>query len=214
MDPTKKGPGATTTPGTPDSQHNLTSDESSGAPALVEKNDPFALVQTISPETAAKALANTRIYDMQLARKRRTSLNNSPSAPAPPGPPVFEQWALDALADDEQPKRSDVWNPELETTRRLLYLRADKEARRRLAEDDRPPGGIAAKLLDRSGLRELAPPEPMIADTLDRGTVAYLYGKHGSYKSFIALDWALSVATGRPWQGRARRAMPRPLCGR
>jgi hypothetical protein len=92
---------------------------------------------------------------------------------------------------------------EREVRRRLNELQADATARRLFADAQRPPGGLDAKMLDRSGLRELAAPEPLIADTLDRGTVAYLYGKHGSYKSFIALDWALSVATGRPWQGRA-----------
>jgi len=29
-----------------------------------------------------------------------------------------------------------------------------------------------------------------------------LYGPSGSYKSFVALEWCLSIATGRQWQGR------------
>ena len=36
---------------------------------------------------------------------------------------------------------------------------------------------------------------------LDQGTTALLYGE-GHAKTFIALDWAASVATGRHWQGR------------
>jgi hypothetical protein len=101
---------------------------------------------------------------------------------------------------------------EAEVKRRLDDLKADATARRLFAESQRPPGaGLATKLLTRSALRELAPPEPLIADTLDRGTVAYLYGKHGSYKSFIGLDWALSVATGRPWQRPPGGTMPRAL---
>ena len=50
----------------------------------------------------------------------------------------------------------------------------------------------------------------MIDDVLDQGTVGLLYGKWGTGKSFIALDWAASVGTGRDWQGRAteqRRAL-------
>ena len=35
-----------------------------------------------------------------------------------------------------------------------------------------------------------------------------LYGASGSGKSFIALDWALSVATGRPWMGHATNQAP------
>jgi hypothetical protein len=61
---------------------------------------------------------------------------------------------------------------------------------------------FAALLLNRSALRTLPDPEPLIDNVLDQGTVALLYGKWGTFKSFIALDWAASVATGRSWQGR------------
>lgn len=58
------------------------------------------------------------------------------------------------------------------------------------------------KLLSRSALRDLPDPEPLVENVLDQGGVALLYGKWGSGKSFIALDWAARVATGTPWQGR------------
>jgi hypothetical protein len=61
---------------------------------------------------------------------------------------------------------------------------------------------LADILLTRSALRNLPKPEPLIDNVLDQGTVALLYGRWGTYKSFIALDWAASVATGRAWQGR------------
>ena len=61
---------------------------------------------------------------------------------------------------------------------------------------------LAGRLLTRSALRDLADPAPLIGNVIDQGTCALLYGNRGTYKSFIALDWALSVATGRPWQGR------------
>jgi hypothetical protein len=51
-------------------------------------------------------------------------------------------------------------------------------------------------------LRNLPEPEPLIDNVLDQGTTGLLYGKWGTLKSFIALDWAASVATGREWQGR------------
>lgn len=60
----------------------------------------------------------------------------------------------------------------------------------------------AAKLLTRSDLRNLPGPEPLIDNVLDQGTTAYLYGSWGTLKTFIALDWAASVATGRRWFGR------------
>jgi hypothetical protein len=61
---------------------------------------------------------------------------------------------------------------------------------------------LADMLLNRSALRSLPNPEPLIGNVLDQGTTALLYGRHGTSKTFIALDWAASVATGRPWQGR------------
>jgi hypothetical protein len=68
--------------------------------------------------------------------------------------------------------------------------------------EDEPPR-LSRFLLNRSALRDLPKPEPLIEGVLDQGTVALLYGKWGTCKSFIGLDWAASVATGRPWQGRA-----------
>jgi hypothetical protein len=66
--------------------------------------------------------------------------------------------------------------------------------------DERPV--LAKRLLDRSALRRLPSPEPLIDNVLDQGTTALLYGRWESGKSFIALDWAWSVATGRSWQSR------------
>jgi len=65
-----------------------------------------------------------------------------------------------------------------------------------------PRSGFSARLLSRSALHNLPNPEPLIDNVLDQGTVALAYGKWGTGKSFIALDWACSVATGRHWQGR------------
>lgn len=75
---------------------------------------------------------------------------------------------------------------------------AEREAERSRA--DRP--GLRDRLLDRAQLSDLPQPEPLIDDTLDRRTVALLVGPWGIGKSFLALDWAACVATGKPWQGR------------
>lgn len=61
---------------------------------------------------------------------------------------------------------------------------------------------LADKLLTRSALRSLPDPEPLIENTLDQGTTALLYGYRSTAKTFIGIDWAASVATGRKWQGR------------
>lgn len=57
-------------------------------------------------------------------------------------------------------------------------------------------------LVDSADLDNLPQPEPLIAGTLDRNTLAVLGGPYASGKSFVALSWALSVATGAPWAGR------------
>jgi hypothetical protein len=71
--------------------------------------------------------------------------------------------------------------------------------------NSQPWAEMAARLLSASALANLPAPEPLIDGVLDQGTVALLYGKWGTLKTFIALDWAASVATGRPWQGRATK---------
>jgi hypothetical protein len=72
--------------------------------------------------------------------------------------------------------------------------------------EEHGPPALAELLLSRSALTTLPDPEPLIDDVLDRGTVALLYGMWGTGKSFIALDWAASVATARPWQARVTEA--------
>jgi hypothetical protein len=61
---------------------------------------------------------------------------------------------------------------------------------------------IRAKILTRTQLAGLPAPEPLIEGTLDRRTLTVLAGYWGTGKTFIALDWACSIAAGRRWQGR------------
>lgn len=64
------------------------------------------------------------------------------------------------------------------------------------------PNVLTARLLHRGQLADLPTPAPLIADTIDIGTVAGLFGYWGSGKSFLGIDWACCIATGKPWQGR------------
>src|SRR5258708_36015727 len=45
----------------------------------------------------------------------------------------------------------------------------------------------------------LQPVEGIIGDVLFEDSIAFLYGRSGRWKSFIALSWALCVATGLNW---------------
>jgi hypothetical protein len=52
-------------------------------------------------------------------------------------------------------------------------------------------------------LRALPAPAWMIDGVLPLGTFSVVYGSFSTFKSFLALDMALSLATGTPWCGRA-----------
>lgn len=53
---------------------------------------------------------------------------------------------------------------------------------------------------DLKALLEARPPQSLVNGILDEGNVAVLYGAPASYKSFVALDLALTVAVGVPWK--------------
>lgn len=67
---------------------------------------------------------------------------------------------------------------------------------------------LRAKLLTTAEVIKRPPPEALIEGVLFKATLALLYGKPKSYKSFLALDWALSIAGCRPWGDRATAQGP------
>jgi len=58
----------------------------------------------------------------------------------------------------------------------------------------RPP-----RLLSPSDVEDLEPPEWLLDDCLPRASFVALYGEPGSFKSFLALDWAYHLAHGMTW---------------
>lgn len=75
---------------------------------------------------------------------------------------------------------------------------ADKLAAARAAAE----GKVGAAFRSRADLRNMPALEPLVDGFLYLDTVARLVGPPGSYKSFLALDWAASVVTGTPWHGQ------------
>jgi hypothetical protein len=67
-------------------------------------------------------------------------------------------------------------------------------------EIDRRQLQIEANYITHDGLKHITPPQPLIHNWLYQNSLAWLAGKPGDGKSFIALDMAYSVATGQPWQ--------------
>jgi hypothetical protein len=68
-----------------------------------------------------------------------------------------------------------------------------------------PVSAMMAELLTAAQLRSMPRPAPLVAGLLDLNTCAWLIGKPGSYKSFVALSLAASVGSGKDWLGRPVR---------
>lgn len=68
---------------------------------------------------------------------------------------------------------------------------------------------LEAALLDTNGLDTIPDPVPLVEPTfLFVDTLAWMVGKAGHGKSFLAIDIAASVGTGTSWHGRAVRHGP------
>jgi hypothetical protein len=64
------------------------------------------------------------------------------------------------------------------------------------------------ELLDIDGMAALPDPDWLIEDMVPATAMTLIFGGSDAFKSFLALDMALSVATGRKWQGRDVRQGP------
>lgn len=51
-------------------------------------------------------------------------------------------------------------------------------------------------------LGHLPPPKWLVEDLFEQDAIVMLVGPPGALKSFLAIDWALSLALGRPWNNR------------
>lgn len=61
---------------------------------------------------------------------------------------------------------------------------------------------LIAELLDTTDLDNIPALEPIIEDILFRDTLARIYGESGTFKSFVALDFAGCVGAGKDWHGQ------------
>lgn len=76
------------------------------------------------------------------------------------------------------------------------------------ANDPTPEQKIRAALLTGNAIKDIPPPEPLIAGLLDRDSLAALYAPPATTKSFVAISWSLCVATATWWLGREVHAGP------
>jgi len=67
---------------------------------------------------------------------------------------------------------------------------------------------VESQLLGLDDVIHRVPPEPLIDGILSQRSLAVLFGKWGTYKSFVALDMSMCIGLGWPWQGRETRQGP------
>lgn len=60
------------------------------------------------------------------------------------------------------------------------------------------PNPLMPELLDRAALARIPKPQPLIAGTFNLNSLAWVAGAPGSYKTFVALDYALRVSREHP----------------
>jgi DNA-binding transcriptional ArsR family regulator len=94
---------------------------------------------------------------------------------------------------------ADVYN--------LKHMAADQYYNGSPDEEEEPDGEptpldqMRAALLDTAGLDNIPEPDPLVADLLYTNGEAWVVGKAGHGKSFVALDIAGCVGTGTDWHG-------------
>lgn len=72
-------------------------------------------------------------------------------------------------------------------------------------QDDKP---ASAFQFVRVGDLKFRPPEFLIDDLIETDSMGLVFGDPGCGKSFVAVDWGLSIATGTPFNGRKVKQAP------
>lgn len=104
--------------------------------------------------------------------------------------------------------RGYVWNPDEMSRRADIEAEKDTQRKRRIAkkeldeEESETCETFAEGLLDYSALMSRAPLRPLVDGVMNLDTVAMLYAPPATYKTFLALWWAVCVALGQKWAGR------------
>lgn len=91
---------------------------------------------------------------------------------------------------------------------RAFHLEVDELARAKIRAAKVAGTDFASLYLTRTQLLNMPTPQPLIDRVLPRHSYVILRGRDQSFKSFVALDWACCLATGKPWQGHATEPVP------
>lgn len=135
----------------------------------------------------------------------------TPPAPTSSDPagirtPAELETAIYRLAErvagvDARTRRAYPETQEELTARELERIRAREGAKVLYARETSAQEDLGEYLVDGDALDDLPAATPLIPGVLNRESYAILSGRDGSMKTFVALDWALCLATGTPWNG-------------
>lgn len=107
-----------------------------------------------------------------------------------------------AISQTDDPQ----WKRKLSDTETLMA-----EVRKRLGENNatgETPRRERFRLISVDEVKHMPPIPWLLGNILPAGALSVLFGEYGSAKSFLALDWALSIATGRSWHGHSVKQGP------
>lgn len=112
---------------------------------------------------------------------------------------IAEDWGSDPGPEPEPDEMGEIrFNQRV--SQRAEEIRVLDAARARVAAEREAGQDFAGLYLSRRQLLDLPAPEPLIRRVLPRHSYAILRGRDHSFKSFVAVDWACCLATGKPWQ--------------
>lgn len=129
--------------------------------------------------------------------KPKPAPTSSPSAPAATKS-TPEPEDLDSVL--EEVEEGDEWEQQIDE--RVEQLELNMLAKRKLAAKYRTTKPVAEQRITAAQLKDLPQPEPLIDQIMSRGASTLLYAGTNVGKSVVALDMAMSVATGHPWLDR------------
>jgi hypothetical protein len=112
-------------------------------------------------------------------------------------------WRTDAELEDADREANEMLAATKhaeKVSEKVRDLRVLEDARARLRAEKVADTNFAEQFLTPAQLRDMPRPDPLISKVLPRHTYAILRGRDHSLKSFLAIDWSLCLATGKPWQ--------------
>ncbi|MFH8717274.1 AAA family ATPase [Streptomyces zaomyceticus] len=164
----------------------------------------FDAGQPTEPVALARALEKRKDLKRAGGAAYLSALANY-SWPAPDYYADFVRETADLRAAEELGRRISLYayEPDAEPAQVVTfiddYLATQRE--RAVGRSGDPVDALLAELLDASSLDNMPTLEPLVGDLLHLDSLARVIGPSGHMKSFVVIDIAAHVGTGKPWHG-------------